>query len=73
LDQRSNLRALYQQRRSNGHVGTLHAYPGTYHKFDDPTANKYAHVNGHIYTLRYNPQAAADAHDRVLAFFKQYL
>jgi dienelactone hydrolase len=54
-------------------VGTLHAYPGTYHKFDDPTANKYAHVNGHIYTLRYNPQAAADAHDRVLAFFKQYL
>jgi dienelactone hydrolase len=54
-------------------VGTIHVYPGTYHKFDDPTANKYAHVNGHIYTLRYNAQAAADAHDRVLAYFKQYL
>jgi dienelactone hydrolase len=54
-------------------VGTIHVYPGTYHKFDDATANKYAHVNGHIYTLRYNPQAAADAHDRVLAYFKQYL
>jgi dienelactone hydrolase len=56
-----------------GTLGTIHVYPGTYHKFDDPTANKYAHVNGHVYTLRYNPQAAADAHDRVLAFFKQYL
>jgi dienelactone hydrolase len=56
-----------------GTLGTIHLYPGTYHKFDDPTANKYAHVNGHIYTLRYNAQAAADAHDRVLAYFKQYL
>jgi dienelactone hydrolase len=53
--------------------GTIHVYPDTYHKFDDPAANKNAHVNGHVYTLRYNPTSAADAHDRVLAFFKQYL
>jgi dienelactone hydrolase len=53
--------------------GTFHAYPNTYHKFDDPAANKEARVNGHFYTLRYNPQSAADAHDRIFAFFKQYL
>ncbi len=53
--------------------GTFHAYPNTYHKFDDPAANKEARVNGHFYTLRYNATSAADAHDRVLAFFKQYL
>ena len=54
-------------------TGTIHIYPGTYHKFDDPTENRYVRVNGHIYTLRYNAASAADAHDRVLAFFKQYL
>jgi dienelactone hydrolase len=53
--------------------GTIHVYPGTYHKFDDPAANRNVSVNKHIYTLQYNAQAAADAHDRVLAFFKQYL
>ena len=54
-------------------AGTFHAYPNTYHKFDDPAANKEARVNGHFYTLKYNSQSAADAHDRILAFFKQYL
>jgi dienelactone hydrolase len=53
--------------------GTIHVYPGTYHKFDDPAANRNVSVNKHIYTLQYNAQAAADAHDRVLAFFRQYL
>jgi dienelactone hydrolase len=53
--------------------GTFHAYPDTYHKFDDPEANRVVRVNRNAYTLRYNAQAAADAHDRVLAFFKQYL
>jgi dienelactone hydrolase len=53
--------------------GTFYAYPNTYHKFDDPAANRDAHVNGRVYTLRYNATSAADAHDRVLAFFKQYL
>ncbi|HTZ54438.1 MAG TPA: dienelactone hydrolase family protein [Candidatus Acidoferrum sp.] len=53
--------------------GTFVAYPNTYHKFDDPAANKEVRVNGHFYTLRYNAQSAADAHDRILAFFQQYL
>ncbi len=53
--------------------GTFHAYPGTYHKFDDPAANRNVLVNKNVYTLKYNAQSAADAHDRVLAFFKQYL
>jgi dienelactone hydrolase len=54
-------------------TGTIHVYPNTYHKFDDPTANRNVKVNRNIYTLQYNAASAADAHDRVLAFFKQYL
>lgn len=57
----------------NGTPGTIHVYPNTYHRFDDPTANKLVHIHGHVYTLRYNATSAADARDRVLAFFKQYL
>ena len=53
--------------------GTIHVYPGVYHKFDDPDANRNVSVNNHRYTLKYDAQAAADAHDRILAFFKQYL
>jgi dienelactone hydrolase len=56
-----------------GTTGTVHVYPDTYHKFDDPSANRNVKVNRNVYTLRYNPASAADAHDRVLAFFKQYL
>lgn len=54
-------------------LGTFHAYPNTYHKFDDPDANRVVKVNRNEYTLKYNPQSAADARDRILAFFKQYL
>jgi dienelactone hydrolase len=52
---------------------TIHVYPGVYHKFDDPSADRNVAVHKNVYTLRYDAQAAADAHDRVLAFFKQYL
>ncbi|HTV92165.1 MAG TPA: dienelactone hydrolase family protein [Verrucomicrobiae bacterium] len=57
----------------SGTTGTIHVYPDTYHKFDDPDANRYVRVHSQVYTLRYNAASAADAHDRVLAFFKQYL
>jgi dienelactone hydrolase len=57
----------------SGAKSTLHLYPGVYHKFDDPSANRIAHVDGHAYTLRYDAAAAADAHQRVLAFLKQWL
>ena len=57
----------------SGTTGTIHVYPGTYHKFDDPNADRYVKVHGNVYTLRYNATSAADAHARVLAFFAQYL
>ncbi|HTV94260.1 MAG TPA: dienelactone hydrolase family protein [Verrucomicrobiae bacterium] len=57
----------------SGAMGTIHVYPDTYHKFDDPSADRYVTVHRNVYTLRYNATSAADAHDRVLAFFKQYL
>jgi dienelactone hydrolase len=52
-----------------GAPGSIYVYPKAYHKFDDPQANRVAHVGHHDYTLRYDPDAAADAHARVLAFF----
>jgi dienelactone hydrolase len=54
-------------------VGTIHVYPGAYHKFDDPQADRIAHIGAHQYTLRYDAAAAADAHDRVLAFLRSRL
>ena len=54
----------------NGTQGSIHVYPGVYHKFDDPSANKIALKR---YILRYDPDASADAHQRVLAIFKQSL
>jgi dienelactone hydrolase len=58
---------------TSGAPGAIHVYPGVYHKFDDPSADRNVTVHKNVYTLRYDAQAAADAHDRVLAFFKQYL
>ena len=57
----------------SGTAGTIHVYPDTYHKFDDPDANRYVRVHSQVYTLRYNAASAEDAHDRVLAFFEKYL
>lgn len=57
----------------SGALSTVHVYPGAYHKFDDPQANRTVHIRSHAYTLLYDAQAAEDAHARVLAFFKKYL
>lgn len=47
---------------------TVHVYPGATHAFDNPAGHGIVHVGTHIYTLVFDPGAAADAHDRILAF-----
>ncbi len=46
-----------------------YTYPGATHEFDNPRAHGSIQVNGRTVPLAYSAQDAADAHERVLAFF----
>ena len=50
-----------------------HLYPNATHAFDTPGRDRVLHIAGRSFTLRYDPQAAADAHGRVAAFLAQHL
>lgn len=46
----------------------VHTYPGVTHAFDNPNAHGTIVVDGRVVPLRFSPEAAADAHDRILSF-----
>jgi len=50
-----------------------HLYPNATHAFDTPGSSRVLHISGRSFTLRYDAQAAADAHTRVAAFLAQHL
>lgn len=53
-----------------GPAVTQHVYPEATHAFDNPGSDgKKVFVNGQMVYLSYDRQAAADAHERVAAFF----
>lgn len=56
-----------------GPAVTSYTYPGATHEFENPRAHGSIQVNGRTVPLAYSAQDAADAHDRVLAFFAAQL
>lgn len=54
---------------SGGPAVTSYTYPGATHEFDNPRAHGNIQINGRWVPLSYSAQDAADAHERVLAFF----
>jgi len=51
----------------------FHVYPDATHAFDTPAPNRVLHIAGHSFTLRYDADAAADAHVRIAAFLASHL
>jgi dienelactone hydrolase len=50
-----------------------HLYPHATHGFDTPARDRVLHIAGRSFTLRYDADAAADAHVRVAAFLGEHL